>query len=783
MFTTVIVIVALVAAAWTTWRISHIEDMDWFKRIGMFILFALIWMVPILIRDRGVFSGPSYTVIYYLLYFIFVWNAFYFGMVAIRDIVWGAGYLYRWSHNRLLGWFDFYRIDLLYRSTFVFICISFFLAAFSFYCGTKTPDVRQIIIPTNKISANMTIVVLSDLHLNRIVPVSKIRNIVNKVNDTYPDIIVFPGDTIDDTIEHIRPHLAELSHLRAKMGKFAISGNHEFYTGHNEARTALRMAGITYLFNEGVQITPEVYLAGIPDHSTVRKISDSADIMRALFSAEDAHYKLLLSHRPNFIDTLQPGLIDLQLSGHTHGAQIFPMHIIVKLTHDYLSGLYDTPNGKLYVSRGSGQWGPQMRFLAPSEITVINLAVAPSVKNKNGRIGRNLQTAHFLQKNEALDITWHSALNDMETKLVKNEIDVTAPEKQADNELVDMPDFVEMLNISDKESVSQMVALVDKTKLLPLKPQSSHPSSEQSRKGSKIAKKAHSSQENTDTNMKAKQAFEDAKASLESDLSKIITKNRAKNKDMNAVSAAEKETVATGKHATDDAKSSQTMAKTKKKEIKTVQKTTSVKKSGVSGMQREDVDSEMIVFIDNRPVIPTVKVYDGNKQEKIADSTVEDSRNVETKTVQNPDGSVTKTEIVTETKHTPTGHTTRRTVRVVTSYPEKPIERGTMPAKKIKADKRSEPKPIQPNPVVRSVYTMVHPVYGYQYVVAPQVVQVVPQEMPVPSAQSDMTYPVMPANTYNAVPAYQGNMAQPVVQIIPAYNQSQGTVWYYPSGY
>ena len=127
------------------------------------------------------------------------------------------------------------------------------------------------------------------------------------------------------------------------------------------------------MFNEGVQVTPQLYLAGVPDYRSVRQISDSVDIVRALSSAQPSDYKILLSHRPKLIDTLVPKQIDLQLSGHTHGGQVFPHHFTVKLFNKYLSGLYQTRHGKLYVTSGAGQWGAQMRLFAPSEITVIRL--------------------------------------------------------------------------------------------------------------------------------------------------------------------------------------------------------------------------------------------------------------------------------------------------------------------------------------------------------------------------------------------------------------------------
>ncbi len=800
MFTGTVVLIALISAAWATWRISHIEHMGWIKKALIFTAFVFIWLIPILIRDRGVFSGGLYTVIYYLLYFVFIWNGFYFALMAARDVIWGIGYVWRRLHNRILGLFDFFRVDLLYRTTYALICVSFLLTIVSFYSGIKTPAVRQITIPTNKISKNMTIVALNDVHLNRIVSVSKIKNIVDRVNEIQPDMIVFAGDTVDDYVKHIHPHLDVLTLLSAKKGKYAVSGNHEFYTGHNESKKAFELAGITYLFNEGVQVTPEVYLAGIPDHSTVRKISDSADIVRALFSAEDEHYKVLLSHRPDFIDTLQKGQIDLQISGHTHGAQIFPMHILVKLVHKYLAGLYDTPNGQLYVSRGAGQWGPQMRFLAPSEITVINLVVAPSMESDKGTIKKQSKTDNREETSRS-DDTWNALLDN--TKLIvdkattdetqKAETAIEQNTKAETNDetaaLVqsDVPDFVDLFNMTDEDTAAQVAASVDKTKLLPLKPKLLVPSSAEVREEEGLTNDVAEDDSLSHFEDEAKQAFEEAKASLEADLTDIIAQKQSDKSDKEQTTHQEAEptevTVDSNKSITEP---QQEVLEAKAASVKQKTETTKTVSKNSDLIESDEFDSEMVIFIDNRPLVPTVKVYDGASQEKIADSTLQDARDIQTKTVQNADGSTTTTEMVTEVKETATGRSARRTVRVITSYPDKKVKQDNVSEKMIKADKTKEIKPLKAETKTHSVYTMVHPVYGYQYMVAPQIVHMMPQS--VSATSSSMMYPLTHANNYATTPAYSAysNAQIPVQQVVPAapvYNENVGTSWYYHVGY
>ena len=155
------------------------------------------------------------------------------------------------------------------------------------------------------------------------------------------------------------------------------------------AQEAFASIGVTYLFNEGVRLGNNIYLAGIPDTKTVKHINEPIDLQKAFNSADVTNFKILMSHRPKVFDALSEGEIDFVISAHTHGGQIFPFHILSKLDNKYLAGLYEEKNGMLYVSRGCGQWGPQMRFLAPSEISIIRIlpwtdeAAQKSLKNNS----------------------------------------------------------------------------------------------------------------------------------------------------------------------------------------------------------------------------------------------------------------------------------------------------------------------------------------------------------------------------------------------------------------
>lgn len=368
---------------WTSLRIWQMFQWDKAKKAGLFLALCLIWIIPLMLKKGIIDIGNSYAFIYHFFYFLYIFVFLFFLFIFVRDIIWGIGWLIRKIRKKSLGKFALNRPDFLRRSNYVLAGIAVFLSFWALYAGLKTPSFREITITTDKIDSGITIVALPDMHLHQSVSNKKIEKMIKRIQEIQPDVIVFVGDLIDDKTTNLHYKLFKLSQLYAPLGKYAVAGNHEFYIGHEETKEAMKEADITYLYNEGVQITPNVYLAGIPDYKGVRRISDSADVVRALSSAQNKDYKILLSHRPDFINNLASGQIDLQISGHTHGGQIFPFHIPTKILNGYLYGLYQTNAGLLYVSRGAGQWGPQMRLFAPAEITVIKLVPEQTIPSFN----------------------------------------------------------------------------------------------------------------------------------------------------------------------------------------------------------------------------------------------------------------------------------------------------------------------------------------------------------------------------------------------------------------
>lgn len=365
--------VALMGAMWEAYRIWQVKPMNVFWRCLLFTAFLLIWLLPLFLKMRGVFSGWSGMALYHTLYFVFILNFVYFSLIAMRDLIWISVNLYQKKKGIATEKYDWRNVKNVRLSGYMALGVALLMSVTALYNGMKTPDVRVVEVETDKVESELRIAVLTDMHLRGTLAVSNTADIVRRVNEAKADVIVLVGDIIDDDVRLIQPHIEALKLLQAPKGKYAVAGNHEFYVGHTKSKKALQDAGFTYLFNEGVQLTPTVYLAGIPDSGLVYTISDTTDVVRALSSAQEKDYKILLSHRPTFIDTLTPDMIDLQISGHTHGGQFFPGHLLAWMQNGYVSGMHETKNGKLYVSRGAGEWGPEMRLLAPAEITIVRL--------------------------------------------------------------------------------------------------------------------------------------------------------------------------------------------------------------------------------------------------------------------------------------------------------------------------------------------------------------------------------------------------------------------------
>jgi len=254
--------------------------------------------------------------------------------------------------------------------------------------GTQTDiAVKRVEIALDRLPASLDgtrIVQLCDLHVGGLLGQPFVERVVETTNRLKADVIAIVGDLVDGTIEQLRPILAPMTNLRARHGAFFVTGNHEYYQ-RSSARAwmdEIDRMGIRVLRNERVAIGSEQAsfdLAGSPDHSAPRSPEDGPpeNVTQALAGRDSSRAVVLLAHQPKTIYASAPLGVDLQLSGHTHGGQIWPWGMLVRLQQPYIRGLHRVGETQLYVSCGTGFWGPPMRLGAPAEITEIILRAKP----------------------------------------------------------------------------------------------------------------------------------------------------------------------------------------------------------------------------------------------------------------------------------------------------------------------------------------------------------------------------------------------------------------------
>jgi predicted MPP superfamily phosphohydrolase len=232
----------------------------------------------------------------------------------------------------------------------------------------KTPKIPETI-------GRLRVVQISDVHLGLIVGKFRLNRILKKVKDARPDILVSTGDLVDGQMDELDTLTDMIKNIPTTYGKFAVTGNHEFYAGLNRALAFTKKAGFTILRGEGLTVSNILNIAGVDDPAGKRYVPNLAVSEKALLEKMPGDkFTLFLKHQP-VISSESLGRFDLQLSGHTHKGQIFPFYLFTKIFYRMHSGLSKlTGNALLYVSRGSGTWGPPVRFLSPPEVTIFDIA-------------------------------------------------------------------------------------------------------------------------------------------------------------------------------------------------------------------------------------------------------------------------------------------------------------------------------------------------------------------------------------------------------------------------
>ncbi|MGZ4964568.1 MAG: metallophosphoesterase, partial [Limisphaerales bacterium] len=251
-----------------------------------------------------------------------------------------------------------------------------FLSLIALLQGFRAPTLTdyEVSLPGLPRELDGTVLVqLSDLHLGNILRQRWLQKQIARVNSVKPDIVVITGDLVDGNVGRVEPLRETLQQLRAPLGVWAVTGNHEFYAGLARSVALFENAGFSILRDSNKQAAPGLIIAGVDDLTSRAPITDDDHPITQALAHRPSGATILLSHSPLDAEKAATAGVGLMLSGHTHNGQIWPFNHLVRSRYRLLSGRYDVNGLTAIVSRGTGTWGPPMRLWLPGEIVRIKL--------------------------------------------------------------------------------------------------------------------------------------------------------------------------------------------------------------------------------------------------------------------------------------------------------------------------------------------------------------------------------------------------------------------------
>lgn len=269
-------------------------------------------------------------------------------------------------------------------SALLVVALTLLVTFIGYINARRIPRVARVTVPIAGLPEALhgfTIAQITDLHVGPTIKRAYVAGVVNRLNTLNPDLIAMTGDLVDGDVDALGPHIAPLAGMSARHGVFAVTGNHEYYSGVGQWISEYERLGMRVLMNEHVVVEHNgapLVVAGVTDFSAGKfDAAQTSDPARALAGAPaGVTPAILLAHQPRSAPAAAKAGFDLQLSGHTHGGQFWPWSLFVPLQQPFTAGLHKLGRLWIYTSRGTGYWGPPKRFGAPSEITLLRLEPA-----------------------------------------------------------------------------------------------------------------------------------------------------------------------------------------------------------------------------------------------------------------------------------------------------------------------------------------------------------------------------------------------------------------------
>ncbi|MEW6509821.1 MAG: metallophosphoesterase [Bacteroidota bacterium] len=386
---TIVLVVLGVGYAYIGWRLIIPAKLMMPWRLCAWIAVALLFLLPFgstfLMRYNERLTEPLSWVSYVGLGFL----SFVLTLLLARDIF----YVGSLGVEKLLS---FVRLTdpssgpsrrefLMQISGLGVLGIAASLTAYGVYEARRRPGIVKITVPLRGLPAEFEgfrIAQITDIHAGLTVKRDWIETIVREVLELNPDLIAFTGDLADGSVPHLREDVSPFADLQAPFGKFFVTGNHEYYSGVEPWVEEARQLGYDVLNNEHRIIErngASFVLAGVTDYSGGQFLaSHTSDPAAAVKGTPSNMLKVLLAHQPRTLYQASGLGVDLILSGHTHGGQFFPWNLVATIGQPFIKGLHKVNGTWVYVSKGTGYWGPPVRLGARSEITVVSLTSEPN---------------------------------------------------------------------------------------------------------------------------------------------------------------------------------------------------------------------------------------------------------------------------------------------------------------------------------------------------------------------------------------------------------------------
>ncbi|HSN20015.1 MAG TPA: metallophosphoesterase [Usitatibacter sp.] len=334
---------------------------------GAAVLAASYWLLPKGFRlARGI--GPRELLLRWLTMGFFSWLLL---LTLLRDLVLAASAL-ALAPDSQQAWVRISSIGVM--------ALTAAITAIGYFMARRVAPVVNVEVRVAGLPAPLegfTIAQISDIHVGPTIRRPYVERIVERVNRLRADMVAITGDLVDGSVEELAHHTEPLARLASRHGTYVVTGNHEYYSGAHGWIRELRRLGTRVLLNEHVVLEHEgaaIAVAGVTDYSAHRfDPSHASDPHAAVDGAPDHAVKVLLAPQPRAARAAAGAGYHLQLSGHTHGGQFWPWNFLVRLQQPFTAGLNRLGEMWIYINRGTGYWGPPMRFGIPSEITLIRL--------------------------------------------------------------------------------------------------------------------------------------------------------------------------------------------------------------------------------------------------------------------------------------------------------------------------------------------------------------------------------------------------------------------------